>query len=136
MVLAVAYMTVFGVKVASGSAPALGFVEASSLPLVAVGVFAVWALALTHVVQAEPKQDNKASDKLGASRVGSLCGYAAVIALHGVFAIVLMITEHHEIGVAVLALGTLLATCLLIRTKATRTVSGSAVTAQPSMPLR
>lgn len=125
-VCAVAYLTVFGFKVAHGESPHHGFLETSTLPIVAVGVFVVWALAITFVLdfnQGKVSSDLQSSEN---NTSGSKVGFCSVLFLHILIGVASCVNHRPVLGSAVLVLGCLLALCAFAHYRyASRTIAPS-----------
>ncbi|WP_435299481.1 hypothetical protein [Timonella sp. A28] len=108
---ATAYVTAFGISLARGGGLAGGFLKASSLPLVAVGAFALWALALTHVIPRSRETHTATKSQSGVSKTASLIGFYGVVIAHFTLSIVFLIQKETWFGFGLLLLGVLLFGC-------------------------
>lgn len=121
-IVATVIITGFGVVYAKGSADAHGLLGVVSLPLVAVGAFAIWSLALLHVLPAERSKSlnthtlvDQSQDATGATsqstRRIAMTGFYVVVAAHLVYALVLVGQDRLMLASAILVLTGLLLVC-------------------------
>lgn len=116
-IIATLVVTGFGVVYAKGSADAHGFLGMVSLPLIAVGAFAIWSLALLHVLPPVTEGNSARSDKSSASsgcqsaRRVSMTGFYLVVAAHLVYALLLIGQERFLLASAIMVLTALLLVC-------------------------
>lgn len=148
---ATAIVTSFGISIAqgdagdSGSELASNLLRMSSLPLVAVGAFALWALALTHVLPiggesaayaagaSQRMRRSGSADRAktaGASHVASMLGFLIVVALHVVVGVSFLGTGQYVPGCIMLGLALALFFCSYRQYKAgSKALSGRYATA-------
>lgn len=115
-IIATAIITGFGVSYAQGSAGGNGPTGIAALPLVAVGAFAVWSLALLHVMPAKDKGPKQPGDSLpGSPSTGKLApaGFYLVVAAHLIYGLILITQTKYLLGAGILILGGLLLICSL-----------------------
>lgn len=104
------FVTVFGLKVAQGSANDHGFIEATSLPLVAAGAFALWGLALMVVLR---HTSNDGFTQSFRSRYRLAHAFVMFIGLcHIALGVSYFADRQVILGTAVVALGCLLGVCV------------------------
>lgn len=105
-VCAVAFVTVFGMMIVEGSGADLGFLAATSLPLVAAGALALWALALMVILRYTSIEGY--TDRFGAKYRASIVGVVIVVALHFALGGAFFVSDKLLLGTIVSALGVLL----------------------------
>ncbi|XBH22176.1 hypothetical protein V5R04_02810 [Jonesiaceae bacterium BS-20] len=116
-IIATLVVTGFGVVYAKGSADAHGLLGMVSLPLIAVGAFAIWSLALLHVLPPVAESSSARSDRSPTSascqstRRVSMTGFYLVVAAHLVYALLLIGQERLLLASAIMVLTGLLLVC-------------------------
>ena len=109
-IIATVVVTGFGIVYAQGSADAHGLLGMASLPLVAIGAFAVWSLALLHVLPPERAVAGTSACGSSAHRV-SMAGYYLVVGAHLIYAFILVSESRLLLAGAIVLLAGLLLVC-------------------------
>lgn len=116
-VIAAVVVTGFGVVYAQGGADAHGALGIVSLPLLVVGAFAVWSLALLHVLPSErgvPRtgsaQELRADTSVVSRRI-AMTGFYVVVIAHLSYALILISQTRFLLASAILVLTALLLVC-------------------------
>lgn len=118
------YMTAFGISLASSPAYTKSFLEVSSLPVVAVGAFALLALAFTHVsARPEPREQSGTVKQFWAQP--STWGFVAVVLVHLGLGIWFVSQGGSRIGPSLLVLAGLLSLCAVLQSRVLRTDSAA-----------
>ena len=92
-IIATAIITGFGVVYAQGNIAEQGLLGTASLPLIAVGAFAVWSLALLHVLPPVPGVPNarvREGAGGGGAKMAAQVGFMLVVLTHGGFGLLLL----------------------------------------------
>lgn len=108
------YMTAFGVSLASSPAYTKSFLEVSSLPVVAVGAFALLALAFTHIA---PPAPSRPSSPVAVSvwKQPSTWGFVGVVVVHLALGLWFVFQGSSRVGPGLLLLAALLFSCAVLQ---------------------
>lgn len=118
-IIATAIITGFGVVFAQGNLADQGVLGTASLPLIAVGAFAVWSLALLHVLPpAKGIANCRVARNDASTKKVAQVGFLLVVVAHGVYGILLVSQDRLILGAGVLTLGGLLLGCCVSQFRA------------------
>lgn len=110
-IVATAIITGFGMVYAQGNLSEQGVLGTGLLPLIAVGAFAVWSLALLHVLPPAAKPIK--TDSSGGTKKVAQFGFFLVVLAHVTYGVLLLEQNKLWLGTGVLVLGVLLLVCCM-----------------------